>query len=54
MRGYPFDFHTQGPILFHIGSFHTKIANPSISIRWSLLIPYCFVANPSISIQTVK
>ncbi len=46
-KGYPFDFHTQGPFLFHIVSFHTKIIIPFISIQWSFLFPYCFGANPS-------
>ncbi len=29
-----------------------KVMKTSISIQWSLLFPYCFGANPSISIQT--
>ncbi len=29
-----------------------KVMNTSISIQWSLLFPYCFGANPSISIQS--
>ncbi len=31
-----------------------NVMDTSISTHWSPLFPYCFGANPSISIQTVK
>ncbi len=56
---YPFDFHTQGPFLFHIVSFHTKsyerfyfhTMESSISILlWSQ--PFHFYTNSRVTTLT--
>ncbi len=51
IKGYPFDFQSQGPFLFHIFTFNTKNFKPSFSIQRILLFPYTFLANPSNSIH---